>query len=240
MERVQRLFPTATICVDEREEEEYRKVVDPANLLVHPPMDRLGRVMNWLFETVKEETIVEIDDDVTCAWTTVGKPRKITAAHDLLAIIDNAFVATTDLDLTAFTFAKTRNITVIDPWLRPILPVQGVAVVMGLRGKARQTLYDVEAFGGRADVDYTLEILKRDRAIYCDSRFYFANGRIFGGRGGNVGLIQHGEFEQATERLTQKWGRYVTTSTPNYQKKQGRSVKPVSISVSRQNPTATA
>ncbi len=104
---------------------------------------------------------------------------------------------------------------------------------------ARGSVVSTTISPGRADFDFTLETLLHDRILYADCRFYFDHGRIFSGLGGNVGLISDADFKLATERLHKKWGRYISTKKPGYNKG-ASNVQSMGIRVRRQNPLVKA
>lgn len=55
---IQQLLPSATICVDEREVEDYIKFVPREKLLVHPPIDFFAPVLNWILANTSAEILV--------------------------------------------------------------------------------------------------------------------------------------------------------------------------------------
>lgn len=235
MARIRALLPTALICVDEREHADYAPHVPPAQLLLHPPMVGLFSVINWMMDTVEADVLVEVDDDFCGVKCTVGAERYITDPNDILAVIENAMTACSDLGLTAFCFSRTPNTTVIRPCERPIVPVQSVCNAFGVMGAARRRHYDTR-FLGRGDVDWTLQTLLEDRCVYADVRFYFDCGNVFGGRGGNVGLVTPETFSATSRALKRKWGKHVSFKAPGYVK--NRQVAPIRLAVTRTNKTA--
>lgn len=235
METIRWLLPSALICIDEREVEDYAPYVEKQRMLVHPPMDGLYSVINWMMDTVPSEVLVEIDDDFCGVQCNVGSKRFIIDAEEILAILENSIIACKDLGLTAFCYSRTVNTTIIHPGWRPIVPVQSVCNAFGVMGAARQRHYDTTMLG-RGDVDWTLQTLLEDRAVYADIRFYFDCGRVFSGRGGNVGLVTPETFKQTSRRIVDKWGKAVSFKQLPFQK--NRDVASVRIAVSRTNKTA--
>lgn len=229
------LLPTALICVDERERWDYAAFVPSDRLLVHPPMDGLYNVINWMQEVVRSKILIEIDDDFQRVLCTTGSRRRITEPRDILAVLENAARACQDLELTTFCFSRTANSVLLRSDIRPIMPVQPVCNAFGMMGAARHRPYGRE-YLGRGDVDWTLRTLLEDRCVYADVRFYFDCGRVFGGRGGNVGLVTPAQFKATSALLKKKWGRSVSYKPPAFARK--RSVAAISIKVSRSNPTA--
>jgi hypothetical protein len=230
------LLPTATICVDEREADDYRAAVPAPQLLLHPPMDGgLPEVMNWIIDNVKAPILVTLDDDFQGVQATTGSQRYITDPEEILAIIENAARCCADLGLGAFCFSRTPNTTVIRPSERPIVPTQMVAGCRGVMNAARHRKYRVHMHG-RADLDWTMQTLLEDRCIYADIRFYFDFGPSYAGRGGSVGLITADGFEAATRALKQRWAGCLVYKAPGWVKK--RNVAAMGIKVSRTNKRA--
>ncbi len=235
MATIRSLLPSAIICVDEREAAEYGAVVPASNLLLHPPMDGLWNVINWMMDAIKTETLIEIDDDFRGVQVTMGSMRYLTDPEEILAVLENAMTCCADLGLSTFCFSRTPNTSVIRPDSRPIVPTQSVCNAFGVMGAARHRKYDSQ-FAGRADVDWALRTLLDDRLVYADIRFYFDCGMVFSGRGGNVGLIDTEIFENSSRKLKEKWGKNVSFKAPGYVK--NRQVAPIRIAVSRTNNRA--
>jgi hypothetical protein len=235
METIRYLLPSSLIAIDERDVEAYAPFVEGSRRLIHPPIDGLPGTINWIMDTVKAPCLVEIDDDFQGIQVNVGSRRFITDASEILAIIENAMTCCHDLGLTAFCWSRTMNTTIIHPDRRPIVPTQSVCNAFGLMGAARHRHYDT-ALLGRADVDWTLRTLLEDRAVYADVRFYFDCGRVFAGRGGNVGLVTPEIFKNSTRQIVERWGKAVSFKTLPFQK--NRNTSAVRIAVSRTNKTA--
>lgn len=232
---IRSLLPSAMICVDEREVADYEEVVPASNLLVHPPMEGLFGVINWMMDNVKTPTLIEVDDDFCGVKCLVGSRRTIYDSDEILAILENAAQCCEDLGVTTFGFSRTPNYTMLHPELKPILPAGPICNAFGVMGAARRRHYDT-TFLGRGDVDWTLQTLLEDRKVYQDARFYFDCGMVFGGRGGNVGLVTPEVFEQTSRGLRKKWGRHVSYKGVGWQKQ--RQVAAIRLAVSRTNKTA--
>ena len=115
------------------------------------------------------------------------------------------------------------------------MPTQAVCNAFGVMNAARHRKYD-ESFFGRASIDWVLRTLLEDRAVLADIRYYFDCGRIFSGRGGNVGLVTPETFKKNTLDLKRKWGKHISFNAPGYVK--NRQVDAMHFSVSRTNSTA--
>jgi hypothetical protein len=106
MGMIQWLLPTAKICVDEREVDNYLPFVKREKMLIHPPMEGLHAAINWMMEEVKSEVLVEVDDDFQGVQVNVGSKRFITDAQQIQAIIENSMICCKDLGLTSFCWAR--------------------------------------------------------------------------------------------------------------------------------------
>lgn len=223
MARIQRLLPTATIVVAEDERDRYLAEVDADKLVCHPGaaggVSGLPAVLNWIWAHFDEDTVVEADDDLlTCkAWTGESARRvwqNITNPEDVLQIIENGVRIAQDLDITAFGWGKSQNAAFAKPDHKPITPTGLVANVFGVRGAAKKRPYDPLMIG-RASVDWTLRTLLEDRCVMIDKRVFFDCGTIFGGAGGNAGIVTEEKFRLATQRLRERWGGHVSFGGSN-------------------------
>lgn len=217
MDRVQALLPTATIVVDEAEEDRYLVEVDRARLVTHPgaagKVEGLPRVFNWILDHFTEDCIIEADDDLqhVDAWHGSGGRRvwnKVTHPEDILQILENGVRVATDLDVGAFGWGKSKNEAFSKCDHTPYSFTGLVANVFGVRGSARKRYYDPRMIG-RASVDWTLRTLLEDRIVLVDNRIFFDCGTIFGGKGGNSGMVTTKMFEEASRNLKETWGRHV-------------------------------
>ena len=144
-----------------------------------------------------------------------------------------------DLDISSFTWTRNYNPMMSDAVAMPFKPVGQLANAFGVTGEARQRKMD-STCAGRNGPDFTLATLLSDRVILCDQRFYFNCGTIFGGFGGNTGLIDDRQFHRSSRRLKEKWGKHVLIN-----KVQGRGMNrnkataTCSINVIRRSTGAT-
>lgn len=259
MYRIQSMLPTATIVVAEAERDAYAREVDAERLVTHPGQEGgvsgLPRVYNWLQENFEEDVLVEIDDDLqkVMVWSGEGSRKiwlKMVDPEDILQIIENGVQLAIDLDISTFCWAKSQNAAFLKPDHRPYTPTGLVANAFGVRGPARHRNYDPEMIG-RTSIDWTLRTLLQDRAILMDKRVFFDCGKIFGGVGGNAGMVTAEKYKLATDRLKERWGRHVrfgaNTEAASKNKKRGADGKVISsnqgdrqamVMVSRHNKAA--
>jgi hypothetical protein len=232
MPTILRLLPTATICVDEREADDYAPHVPADQLLLHPPLEGFAVVVNWIIDAVAEPILVLCDDDLKGVISRMPPWRYIEDPDEILAIIENAAQCCEDLGLTTFAFSRTSNRAMIKPDETPIRPISYLSNVFGIMGKARTRKMDPR-FAGRNAIDLTLKTLLEDRVIFGDCRFYFDCGAIFAGTGGNVGLVTKERFRESTLALVEAWGKHVKTNPLPFRK--NFSVDAMRIGVSRSN-----
>lgn len=238
MKRLLALLPDALICVAKSEAADYAEVVPSDQLLLHEDLPGIIAIRNWLNATIQEDCLVEVDDDLRCVYSLTGKRRKITDPESIGEIIANSAQIAADLNIGVFCWNRTQNTVISDPVFQPVRFVMPVSCSFGLRGRARERQFDPE-LPGRADFDFTLRTLLKDRILYADARFYFDHGRILSGLGGNVGLLSEEAYAASTQKLQQRWGRYVSFKKPGYQKG-ARTTPSMSVRVRRQNPLVRA
>ena len=235
MPRIRQLLPSAMICVDEREVREYQRAVPKDKLLVHPPMQGLPRIGNWLLDAVDASILIRIDDDLRSVLCTTGSKRSITNPNEILAVLENSAQACHDLGLGVFCYSRTANVTVIRPEERPIVPIQVAASAFGVMNAARHRKFD-ETLHGRADLDFSLQTLLDDRILYADVRFYFDFGPIGYGSGGSAGMISKKDYAEVSRKLALKWGSALKHGGPAYVK--NRTSTAMSVAVKRTNTRA--
>ena len=211
------LMPDAFICVDERERADYAPFVPKRQLLLHPPTTGAPAARNWIIQNTKAPCLIQCDDDLIGVRSNVGAKRFITSPDDVMAIIENAVTACSDLKLTTFCFSRTANTTVIRPEERPIVPTQQVYGIWGVMNGARRRLYD-ETLKSRADLDWTMQTLLADRIVYADVRFYFDFGSSFSGVGGQSGLVTAEDFKRSTDIVAKRWGTSISFKRPGWMK----------------------
>ncbi len=231
------LLPDATVCVAREEEAAYRKVVPEKQLLLHDNLVGLVNIRNWLNATIQEDCLVQVDDDLLCVRTLVGKSRKIIDPAVIAQIIENAHRISADLDIGVFCWSRSQNTVMLRPEYRPVRFAAPLAAAYGLRGAARRRTFRTD-LKGREDFDFTLQTLLDDRILFMDTRFYFDFGRAFSGTGGNVGIISSEQFARSGKLMRHRWGRFISLKAPGFVK--NRSSDAMSVRVCRANPVIEA
>jgi hypothetical protein len=229
------LLPDAVICVAESERADYAAAVPRKQLLCHRDLPGLIAIRNWLNDTIQEDCIVQIDDDLKGIRPLIGKNRRQTDPDVIDQVIRNQHQVAQDLDISVFCWSRTRNTPMAQPQFQPFRVVGPVSSSFGLRGSARNRRFDPE-IPGRADVDFTMQTLLKDRIVLMDMRWHFDHGRVFSGKGGNVGLLSDEDFERATRILYARWGRHLGRSKPGFVRKS--TSRPLSIKVQRRSDLA--
>jgi len=149
-----------------------------------------------------------IDDDFELVKSMTGGCRTIRRHEEILSIIENGARVALDLGVSTFTWTRNYNPIMVNAVAMPFKPVGQLAGAFGVIGSAKHRLMD-PACSGRNGPDLTLATLLVDRVIICDQRFYFQCGTMFGGIGGNTGLIDDQRFSLSTRRLKEKWGKHI-------------------------------
>jgi hypothetical protein len=199
-----RLFPDALLCVGDDEVDAYAKV--SANLLVHPAgVVGIGPLRQWVLDHVADPCVVMVDDDVTHVYSQVGfHKRRIEDADTARAIVERLAILAQDAGVRVFGFQQAaRPLTYAN--YRPFSLNTWVGGVVGIIG--RELRYDPTLLL-RADIDFCLQSLVRDRFVLVDGRYSFIHTR-FAGAGGNARQRSAQRHEQEIAYLRRKWGPYL-------------------------------
>jgi len=199
-----RLFPDATICVGDDEVDAYSKVSD--RLLVHPAsVVGIGPLRQWVLDNVDDPCVVMVDDDVTHVYSQVGfHKRRIEDADTARAIVERLAILAADAGVRVFGFQQAaRPFTYAN--FKPFSVNTWVGGVIGIIG--RELRFDTSLLL-RADIDFCLQSLLRDRIVLVDGRYSFIHTRFAGG-GGNAANRSSERHEREIAYLRRKWGPYL-------------------------------
>lgn len=199
-----RLFPDATLCVGDDEVAAYSKVSE--KLLVHPSnVVGIGPLRQWVMDHVEDPCVVMVDDDVTHIYSQVGFHKlRIKDAGTARALVERTAIAAADAGARVFGFQQAaRPLTYAN--FRPFSLNTWVGGVVGIIG--RELRYDTSLLL-RADIDFCLQSLVRDRFVFVDGRYSFIHTR-FAGAGGNAKQRSAARHEQEIKYLKRKWGPYL-------------------------------
>ena len=200
-EKALRLFPDALVCVGDDEVEAYGKITD--RLLVHPAtVVGIGPLRQWVLDHVEDPCVVMVDDDVTHVYSQVGfHKRRIEDADTARALVERLAILAQDAGARVFGFQQAaRPLTYAN--FRPFSLNTWVGGLVGIIG--RELRYD-PALLLRADIDFCLQSLMRDRFVLVDGRYSFIHTR-FAGKGGNAGNRSAERHAREIAYLKRKWG----------------------------------
>lgn len=239
MPRLLSLVPNARVVVAESERDEYARFVPAGQLDTHPDLRGMAAIRNHILDHSPADCVVMIDDDLKCVERLVGSRAKIKDPQTIAEIIENARQCAEDLGIGVFCFNRSANTVLVTPEAIPFRMVMPVSCTFGVRGPARQRRFDPQ-MPGKADLDYTLRTLADDRVLWADCRWLFDHGRVFGGRGGAVGVLTDDQVEATNLKLKARWGPFINLSKGviGQKKSASRSADSMSIKVKRTNPTA--
>lgn len=201
-------FPDVKVYVDEREAEDYLKVVPPAQLFFHPSLPNQHRIMAYALEREPCETVLMLDDDLEYVASFVDThPRvaRYTTAADLARIVSNTVNRMYDLDVHWAGWNTAPHPGVFNPTM-PVSVTGCVRGAMVVRG--RDTIVidpDVDSF----DLDCTLQALLKDRFLLKDMRFFWSFGHTHRNKGGHRSVENSLTWGTDRERLLKKWGNWI-------------------------------
>ena len=146
-----------------------------------------------------------VDDDVTHVYSQVGfHKQRIEDADTARAIVERLAILAQDAGVRVFGFQQAaRPFTYAN--FRPFSLNTWVGGLVGIVG--RELRYDTSLLL-RADIDFCLQSLLRDRIVLVDGRFSFIHTRFAGG-GGNAANRSSERHEREISYLRRKWGPYL-------------------------------
>ncbi len=199
-----RLFPDATLCVGAAEVDAYAPLSD--NLLVHPDdVVGIGPLRQWVLDHVDDPCVVMVDDDVTHVYSQVGFHKlRIQDADTARCMVERMAILAADCGARVFGFNQAARPLAYANF-RPFSLNTWVGGVVGIIG--RELRYDTTLWL-RADIDFCLQSLLRDRIVLVDGRYSFIHTR-FGGSGGNAAQRSSERHEREIAYLRRKWGPYL-------------------------------
>ena len=199
-----RLFPDATICVGDDEVDEYAEVSD--RLLVHPAsVVGIGPLRQWVLDHVDDPVVVMVDDDVTHIYSQVGFHKKrFEDADTARVMVERLAILAVDAGVTAFGFNQAARPLAYSN-CRPFSLNTWCGGLIGINGRSLR--FDTSLLL-RADIDFCLQCLLRDRIVLVDGRYSFIHTR-FGGSGGNASNRSQERHEREIAYLRKKRGPYL-------------------------------
>ena len=125
-----KLFPSALICVGESDVPAYSELSD--NLLVHPDnVTGIGPIRQWILDNVKDEIVVQVDDDVHTVYSICGlTKRTLNSAAIAERIIYTTAQCAKDAKCRVFGFNQAWDVRKFRPY-KPFQLNTWVGVVGG-------------------------------------------------------------------------------------------------------------
>lgn len=202
-----KLFRAPLVCVAEAEAEDYRDVGAP--ILTHPDsISGLGRLRQWILDTVPNRVLVQCNDDVEYLICLVGRnERRISEPAAIERLLLNAAEACDALGISCFSF----NCTVDVRKERPFLPFGFSRLEGALFGMVGRKMRFDPAVSQFDDVNLSLECCLKERIIWQDERF--APVHNFQTKGGG-NSVSRGKKQTAEELdyMKARWGHYLGVS----------------------------
>jgi len=209
-----RIFPSATVCIDEAEQDDYAPMCEKvgAPIVTHPSsVAGIGPLKQWILDNFEDEVVVIAADDVHEVRLLAGRTSHSAMLRDtesVMQILQNAEICARGLGTPIFGFSQNggdvRKFRPFDPFVLPTW----VGGVMGIIG--REYRYDTTLLL-RADIDFCLQVLLKHRVIFMDNRFAFVHAR-FNNAGGNSHMRTGERNRQELEYLKRKWGHWLKYS----------------------------
>lgn len=201
------MFPTATWCVSVSERPLY--ALPDAQVLVHPDtVIGLPRKRQWILDHVPDETVVMVDDDVRDVWCQVGRHgRAMTDPLAITRILENSEGMAKGFGTSLFAFANLGDVRKVRTF-RPFHLTSWVGGVIGIIGRKFSFTTRLRR---RGDIDFTMQVLERDRITFVDTRFAFRHD-TFSMLGGGAGLTSSESDTQEIAWLTSRWSPWLRFS----------------------------
>ncbi len=207
-ENTLRVVPDALVCVGESEAAAYGAVT--SNLLVHPDdVVGIGPLRQWVLDNVADPVVVMLDDDIKGVyWKGDIKQKRIDDPDHVRAVIERVAIMAADAGARVFGFAQAQSPMEYKAF-EPFALSTWVGGVVGVIG--RELRYDTSLIL-RADIDFCLKSLLRDRFVWVETRYCFQHVR-FAGRGGNASNRSSERHRREIDLLLKRWGRHISHRT---------------------------
>lgn len=222
---IERLFPHAEFCLDTKDRATYKVPLD--RILLHPEEVIGGpSVKQWILDTLEDEMLFIVDDDIISAWCVVGTVgRQLEDPADIMQVIENGAEMALGFGTALWGYAKHWDAAKYDP-LHPFTLTNYVSGAMGFRGRAYR--YETSLLS-RGDVDLSLKVLEGDRVVLTDTRFAFVSKRS---RKRISGVRTEKSDDADLYYLKHEWGNFLDF------RRRGRVIEPI-LRVHRQQYKAS-
>jgi hypothetical protein len=207
------LMPSATVCVDESEVNDYAQFLPEEQILAHPPLPGLPSIRNWIIKNVPDRIIIMADDDLKEIMCMTGRTYTSYKKPDIvMQIIENAAFIADGIGARLFGFTQSARPYAFDP-LDFIKFNTWIGTLVGVIGK--EVSWD-SSFRLRGDVDASLRELLLRRYTFIDGRFHFLSSERMKNKGGSTGFRSSAQDELEIARLKDRWGQYITFGTVSH------------------------
>lgn len=201
-----RWFPSAIVCVDEREVDDYGGL--GCEVLPHPPLPHLPAILNWILACpgISGDRIAIVDDDLKHVQAIATKPpRKITDPRDVWQIVENCRTMAEGFGTRLWGFSVNR---------RPdsnyaYRPFSLNARVGSFRGISDRSIRFDESFLRHDDCDLCLTELMQSRIVFRDDRFNFIFRPVYQTDGWSAEDYEETAQTEEEIALKRKWGKYI-------------------------------
>jgi hypothetical protein len=199
------LFPRARWCVSAGEARAYL-AAGAEEVLAHPnKLHGLAAKRQWILDRVPGPVFM-VDDDVTGVWCNVGEQgHRIYGWQAIEEIIQNCAHAAASFGAPVFGFSQAWDVRKYDP-CDPFSLAGWVGTAIGFLG--REIKYDT-SLTAQADIDFCLCCMLKKRIVFIDNRFAFICKRFLNA-GGSAGIRTAAEYERQIERVTARWGSWIS------------------------------
>lgn len=202
--RMEAMFPGALWCLDKEDAKTYP--VERKRILIQPPTTiGLPRTRQWILDTVPDEIVGMLDDDVQFMFVNCGKVgRRIYDPDQIRKVIENGALMAKELGTSLFGFSKQGDVRKFTP-TQPFNLCTWIAGFMGFVGRKIRFATHLKS---RADMDFALRVLEKDRFVLCDNRFAFVYDSFR--RPGGMTLTRTADTDRMDMVLLKKdWGPYI-------------------------------
>lgn len=203
-EKTLRLFPDAYVCVAESEKVDYAMVTD--KIITHPDnISGIGPLRNWVVANIEDETIVMLDDDISCVYDQVSYNKsRIEDPTHCMAILERTAIIAKEAQCYLFGFSQCSlplNFNILSPFIFNTW-VGGVVGVIGKRQGWDNGLIL------RADIDACLRSMVKERILWIDNRYIFVHDRFKNKGGNNINRTKE-QHELEIKVLKNRWGNTI-------------------------------
>jgi hypothetical protein len=223
-----RVIPSATIVVPESEVELYEELTGREDLVPIPDEYEGGAaVSNWCLDHFEDECLILMDDDISgCFSIGAGYDRGRWLTRDeILHVLEVTTVCAYDVGVTLFGFNEAfdrRKFQDTDPFKLSGRCGGGVMGVIGREYRLDDMLRT------RYSVDFALQHLLKDRIVWVERRYLFAQKQETNA-GGDTLFRSTARVARDEARVKEKWGRFVSM-------RMGKGIYQTKINVPRRQP----